>query len=163
MRRLVIGIGNAARGDDAAGRSAVRLLHGKVPQDVAVEEHDGEATALLAALADTSIAFLIDACASEAPAGSIHRFDVGAGETPRADSPVSSHGLGLAEALSLARALGQLPARCIVYAIEGQSFETGAGLSPSVTKAIGEVVRRVLIELAATPAVEGMAQCTKPR
>ena len=55
---------------------------------------------------------------------------------PRGALGMSTHGFGLAEALELARALGQLPRRCIVYAIEGASFETGAPLSPEVAAAV---------------------------
>ena len=49
--RLVVGIGNPDRGDDAVGRLVARALRGRVPADVRVVEQDGEATALLAELA----------------------------------------------------------------------------------------------------------------
>ena len=52
----------------------------------------------------------------------------------------STHGLGLAEAIELGRALGRLPARLVVYAIEGQGYATGAPLSPPVARAAEEVV-----------------------
>lgn len=157
MRRVVIGIGNPARGDDAAGRIAARQLRGTLPPDVAVVEIDGEATALLAALDGAAAAFLIDACMSGAPAGTIHRFDLAEGRLPPTACPISSHGLGFAEALELARALGGLPDRCILYAIEGQSFEPGAGLSRPVMRAVGAVVTRLCAELSETK------ECTKPR
>jgi hydrogenase maturation protease len=157
MRRIVVGIGNPQRGDDAAGRAAAQLLSRTLPADVSVEESDGEATSLLAALDGVAAAFLIDACVSGASAGTIHRFDLADGRLPPAVSRVSSHGLGLAEALELARALGQLPARCIVYAIEGRSFEIGAELSRPASEAVGAVVRRLRAELS------GESICTKPR
>ena len=59
----------------------------------------------------------------------------------------STHAFGLAEAVELARALGRLPPRLIVYGIEGKSFEAGVGLSPEVGAAVQEVVERVLGEL----------------
>lgn len=157
-RRIVIGIGNPERGDDAAGRAVARQLYGTLPADVAVEELDGEATALLAAFAGVDTAFLIDACASGMPAGTIHCLDLREASLPQAAATMSSHGLGVAEAIELARALGQLPPRCIVYAIEGRRFDTGARLSPAVRKAVGDVARRLRAELAEIEE----AACTKP-
>jgi hydrogenase maturation protease len=159
MRRIVIGIGNPERGDDAAGRIVARRLRGALPQDIEIVEHDGEATGLLALLGGADAAFLIDACLSDASPGSIHCCDLAKGPLPPSASPVSSHGLGVAEALELARALGRLPRLCIVYAIEGQRFEVGASLSAAVTAAIAKVVRRLRTELAEA----GEATCTKPR
>jgi hydrogenase maturation protease len=142
-RRIVLGIGNPDRGDDAAGRRVAHLLRRMVPDDVEVAEHDGEATALLASFEGAAAAYLVDACASGAPTGTVHRFDIGAAPLPQSLFGLSTHGLGLAEAIELARALGQLPARCIVYAIEGESFELGSALSLPVSAAIAEVVQRL--------------------
>lgn len=163
LRRIVLGIGNPDRGDDAAGRRVARLLRRMLPDDVEVAEQDGEATALLARLDGAAAAYLVDACASGAPAGTVRRFDAGAAPLPQAAFGVSTHGFGLAEAVELARSLGQLPKRCIVYAIEGQSFELGAPLSPPVSAVIADVVRRVEAEIASTPESEGVSRCTKPR
>lgn len=145
--RVVLGIGNPERGDDAAGRQVARLLRWRLPEDVEVAEHDGEATALLARLDGAAAAFLIDACTSGAPAGTVRRFDVSAGPLPQAAFGLSTHGFGLAEAVDLARALGQLPPRCVVYAIEGASFAEGAPLSPAVAAAVADVARRLGAEI----------------
>ncbi len=146
-RRIVIGIGNPDRGDDAAGREVARLLRGKLPDDVEVAEHNGEATALLARLDGVAAAFLVDACISGAPTGTVRRFDLAATSLPPAAFAMSSHGLGLADAMALARTLGQLPRRCIVYAIEGECFAIGAPLSPPVSAAANHVARLVGAEI----------------
>jgi hydrogenase maturation protease len=147
-RRLVIGIGNPDRGDDGAGRAVARLLRRRMlAGDVAVTEMDGEAAALLASFDGVTAAFLVDACASGAPAGTVRRFDVAASALPQGAFTLSTHGFGLGEAVELARALGQLPPRCIVYAIEGRSFSVGAGLSPPVAAAVAEVARRLAAEI----------------
>jgi hydrogenase maturation protease len=148
MRRIVIGLGNPDRGDDAAGRAVARQLRLVLPPEVAVAESDGEATDLLALLDGADAACLIDACTSGAPAGAIRRFDLAAGRLPSAACPVSSHGLGLGDALELARALGRLPPRCLVYAIEAGHFDAGAAMSPAVAQAIGEVARLVRAAIA---------------
>jgi len=147
-RRIVLGIGNPERGDDAAGRAVVRLLRGTLPHDVELVEQDGEATALVAHLEGAAAAFVVDACASGASPGTVQRFDVRNSALPHAAFGLSTHGFGLAEAIELARALGQLPPRCVVYAIEGISFEAGAPLSPAVAAAVAAVAARLRTEVA---------------
>ena len=152
---IVIGIGNPDRGDDAAGRAVAQRLHGTVPPEVEIVEHDGEATSLMARLEGAAVAFLIDACASAAPAGTVRRFDVSAVPLPHGAFSLSTHGLGLGEAIELARALGQLPSRCIVYAIEAGSFEAGDPLSPPVAVAISDVGEQVRAEISDADAPGG--------
>ena len=146
-RVLVLGVGNPGRGDDGAGRAVAQALRGALPRAIEVAEADGEATDILARLDGASAAFLIDACASGAPAGTVHRFDVSDAPLPQGAFGVSTHGFGLHEAIELARALGQLPSHCVVYAIEGASFETGAPQSPSVAGAVVEVASRLSAEI----------------
>jgi hydrogenase maturation protease len=159
---IVIGIGNPDRGDDAAGPAVARSLRdgvtaapnldcglaGPAPAiRLAIIEHHGEAAALIREMTAAERLFLIDACVSGAPPGTIHRFDVSCAPMPALASCYSTHGFGLAAAVELARALGRLPCLCVVYAIEGTSFATGAPLSPPVAKAAAEVVRRLSAEI----------------
>ncbi len=148
-RMIVIGIGNPDRGDDAVGREVARKLRAvALPDGLEIAETEGETTALIALLEKADSAVLIDACLSSRPPGTIDRFDVRAAPLPQTASSVSTHGLGLREALELARILGQLPARCVVYAIEARSLEAGERLSPEVAAAADEAVQRILGELA---------------
>jgi hydrogenase maturation protease len=147
-RRIVIGIGNRDRGDDAAGCSVVKLLRDTLPPDIELAEHDGDVSALISRLDGVAAAFLVDACTSGTPPGTVHRFNVAAAPLPQATFGLSTHGLGLAAAVELARAIGGLPPQCIVYAIEGSSFEMGAPLSPAVAAAAKDVAVRLRAELA---------------
>lgn len=149
-RCLVICIGNPDRGDDALGPAVAHRLRGAMPAEVDVIELDGEATALLAALDGASTAYLVDACAGGATAGTVHRFDVADAPLPEAMFDLSTHGLGLGAAIELARALGQLPPRCTVFAVEGDDFRIGSPLSPPVAAAVDDVCRRLRAEIAAT-------------
>jgi len=129
----VIGVGNAARGDDAAGLLAARRLGGI--------ELEGDPSALLELLHGVPSAVVIDAVRSGAPPGTIHRFDATEEPLPASvRSSSSTHAVGVAEAIELARTLGRLPAHVIVYGIEGAQFEAGARLSDPVVTAIDEVV-----------------------
>lgn len=145
--RLVVGIGNPDRGDDAVGRMVARTLRPRVSVDVRVVELDGEATALLAELQSAQCAWLVDAAQSGAPPGTIHRIDCAAEDFALPEGGVSSHGFGVIEAIALARALDVLPRQCIVYAVETADFTAGAALSPEVAQAVGEVVLRIAAEL----------------
>lgn len=140
---IVIGIGNPDRGDDAAGRLVAQLLSQRLPPAIPVVGLDGEVTSLLSHLESASAAWLIDACQSGAPTGTIKRFDAGETPLPQDLRDLSSHVLGLREAIELARALGRLPPRCIIYAIEAASFEHGAPVLPAVAGAIEDVADRI--------------------
>ena len=143
----MIGIGNRERGDDAAGPIVLEQLRGRLPAHVELIEERGEATAVAAAMEGAAVAYLIDACASGAPPGTLHRFEAALAPWPRALRSCSTHGLGLPEALELARALGTLPDRCVVYAIEGVSYELGSPPSAPVLAQIAALVPRVIAEL----------------
>ena len=58
----------------------------------------------------------------------------------RLPRPASTHLIGLADALELARALGRLPPRVVVYGIEGHRFGVGDPVSPAVAAAVDRVV-----------------------
>jgi len=154
-RCLVIGIGNPDRGDDAVGRQVARSLAGAFSSQVEIMEHDGEATALLACMEGATAAYLIDACVSGKPAGTVRRFDVVTAPLPQDAFNLSTHGFGLAEAIELARALDQLPPRCVVYAVEAGSVVTGAPLSPAVAAAVDAVSAQVRAEIVGADAPEG--------
>ncbi len=146
-RVRVVGLGNALRGDDAVGLAVARRLRELLP-DADVIEGSGEPAALLDALGDGAREVaIVDAVSSGAAPGVVHRFDASRSALPLAAS-ATTHGLGLAEAIELGRALGRLPARLVVYGIEGQGYETGAPLSPAVARAAEEVAAelRQLVE-----------------
>jgi hydrogenase maturation protease len=145
--RVVIGIGNPDRGDDAVGHEVVRLLRGRVPADVVLATETGEATALLRRLDGAGSVFLVDAARSGGAPGAVRRFDARARSLPSGLGAMSSHGFGLAQAIELARALGCLPRTCVVYAVEGAGFDAGASLTPEVARAASEVAGRLLVEL----------------
>jgi hydrogenase maturation protease len=133
---LVIGLGNPHRGDDGVGRLVARLLRDRAATGMIVEEQDGSAVDLLDRLRDADRVILIDAAVTGAPAGTIHAIDCNADAAAiPARGAASSHGLGVAEALALARLLHGLPRSCLLYAIEGLTFDPGGPMSPAVAAA----------------------------
>jgi hydrogenase maturation protease len=155
-RVLVIGVGNPDRGDDGVGRAVAKLVEAMSLPGVAVAHMNGEIAALIERMADESIVYLIDACQSGALPGKVRRIDAVRETLPPESLAASTHGLGLAQAVELARTLGQLPQTCILYAIEGAQFEVGAALSPVVERVCAEVAGRLRDELAAIPMAKGM-------
>jgi hydrogenase maturation protease len=146
-RTVVLGIGNIERGDDGAGCQVARLLRHMLGGRAEVIEQDGEATVILARIEGRDTAYLVDACVSGAPGGTVHRIDVKQEPLPQAYSDVSTHGFGLAAAIELGRALGQLPRRTIVFAIEGERFDPGAPLTEPVATATVIVADRIRSEI----------------
>ena len=146
-RRIVIGIGNPDRGDDGIGPLIVEKLRGRLPDDVKTVVHSGEATSLLGHIDGASVAILIDASSSAAPAGTVRRIDANSEGLPDLEFGLSSHGFGLASAIELGRVLGQLPPRCIVFAVEARGVDAGAGMSEEVTSATDAVVEAIRDEV----------------
>jgi hydrogenase maturation protease len=142
----VIGIGNAWQGDDAAGLAAARLLRERAPDGVIVLELEGEPVSLVEALEGADEVFLVDAVRSGYEPGTVHRIDATSEPVPATLSAASTHTLGVGEAIELARALGRLPRRVVLYGIEAGSLAAGEELTPAVAQAVGEVAERVLAE-----------------
>jgi hydrogenase maturation protease len=117
------------------------------PAGVEVVEHEGEPIELIEACEGASEVWIVDAVCSGAPAGTLHRFDAGDGALPAAMFGLSTHRLGLADALELSRTLGRLPSRVIVYGIEGMQFATGSPLSPAVALAAEQLADTLVAEL----------------
>ena len=143
----LIGIGNRLRRDDAAGLEVVRRLRLAHPPGVRLIEEEGDPASLIEAWSSVDEALVIDGISSGSAPGRLHRFDVTDAPLPAEIFNRSTHSLGLPEAIELARELDRLPTRLIVYAIEGESFETGEGLSDPVQKTVEKLVLDLYHEL----------------
>jgi hydrogenase maturation protease len=159
---LIIGIGNEYRGDDAVGLIVARRLKDRLADSVTVIEQSGDGAALIEAWRDAQTVIVIDATVSGAAPGTIRRFDANAQPIPTASFRCSTHAFSLAEAIELARALGQLPPRLVVYGIEGKNFAAGVGLSAEVEEAVGEAARQALSELQPDALIRGARQIPAP-
>jgi hydrogenase maturation protease len=149
-RSLVIGVGNAWAGDDAAGLLVARLVRERAPAGVTVIEHEGEPIALLDAWDGASVAIVVDATFGGGEPGAVRMFEATHEALPVSFTGTSTHSFGLGQAIELARALGRLPERLVVVGIEGERFEAGAEPRPAVTKALRKAVARVLTLLVPT-------------
>ena len=142
-RKLIVGVGNPLRGDDGAGHAVIQHLRDLQPANVDLVTLSGEATGLIEAWTDADWVAVIDASRSDAAPATIQCFDTAAGDLPATLERRSTHGFGLAEAVALARNVGRLPARLLVYTIEGTNFEPGAALSAPVADAASALAREL--------------------
>ena len=130
---LVIGVGNADCGDDAVGSKLIDELDRCVTGTVDTIRSSGEPSQLIELFDGRSAVFLVDAVEVIKTPGRIHRFDVSDRALPAEFiQPYSTHGMGVHQAIELARAIDSLPPMSVVYAIEGVRFEPGATLTPEV-------------------------------
>ena len=143
-RAVLIGVGNPDRGDDGAGRVVVQRLAARNDCAFELRECTGEATSLMSAWTGFDDVVLVDACRGAGPPGSVHRIDADDVDRVARLQHASTHSLGVAAAIGLARALGTLPSRLVIYAIEARHSREGEGLSPAVDRAVDQVVALVM-------------------
>ncbi len=88
---------------------------------------------------------LVDTMRSGAPPATILRPDASHTPLPARQRPgrSSTHAAGLAETIELARALGSLAARVIVYAVEGLRYDPGARLSDELAAIMPTLIERL--------------------
>jgi hydrogenase maturation protease len=145
---LILGVGNAFRGDDVAGLLAVRRLRDRLPASIRLTERHGDLVGILDDWVGHDTVILIDAMQSGAPVGTVLRVDARTERLPTDAFRSSTRAFGVAEAFALGRLLRVLPRRLVVYGIEGDDFTMGASVSEAVERAVDEVVGRVREEAA---------------
>jgi hydrogenase maturation protease len=143
----LIGVGNRFRGDDAAGLEVAARLRAARPPGCRILEEEGEPASLIEGFELVKEALVVDAVSSGAEPGTLHRFDCTHEPLPTELFRASTHALGVADAVELARELGRLPDRLAVYGIEGANFEAGEGLSPPVAATVDTLVGELCSEL----------------
>ncbi|MBZ0135423.1 MAG: hydrogenase maturation protease [Planctomycetes bacterium] len=151
MTIRVVGIGNSDRGDDAVGLLVVEALRADPPTGVELLTSRGDMLALLDQIDGADLVVLVDAVVSGAAAGTILRIDATDGAVKQQLSQfTSTHAFNLAEGIELARSLGRMPGRLVVYGIEGVEFGMGQPPGTAVRDAIDEVGNRIREECKCT-------------
>ena len=151
MRTVVVGVGNAYRGDDAVGLEVAERVRLRAA-DVEVVVCEQEPLRLLDAWAGAELVLLVDAVSSGAEPGTVHRLDATGAPVPASVFRGSTHAFGVAEDVELGRALGRLPERLLDFGVEGAEFRSGHGLTPAVAAAVEPLVEELLEEAGCTSA-----------
>ena len=140
---VIIGVGNAHRGDDAVGLIIARHLREIIGNEALVHELTGDGSTLLDLWIGAAAVILVDAMRSGAAPGTVHRIDASTNPIPTTHCYSSTHVFSTTDAIELGRTLQQLPPQVIIYGVEGKDFAPGAELSPEVRKVISEVTEQV--------------------
>jgi hydrogenase maturation protease len=144
-RVRIIGIGSPF-GDDRLGWVAAERLRDSPAVQAAAERIDisvldGPGNELIAQWKGADTVVVIDAVRSGAMPGTVHCLD--AAEIGDDVRLISSHGFGLASALALGRALGELPNRTYVCGIELDPAHSAENLSPAIRAALPQLLHQV--------------------
>jgi hydrogenase maturation protease len=154
-------MGNARRGDDAAGLLVAEAVARRAPGGVTVIGHEGDGAELMGLWEGFDRVIVVDAMRSGSSPGSVRCIQAHA-ETVAPDTfHYSSHAFGLAEGIETARAIGALPGTLLVYGIEGTDFGMGSDCTRPVVAVIPSLADRILGEAAALLSNRGeVAPCT---
>jgi hydrogenase maturation protease len=145
VTRLVIGLGNPDRGDDAVGVDVAHRVRALAPDDVEVVVTDDPAS-LLDLWAGADDVVVVDAVVSHREPGAVVRVDVTSTGLPgHGWASAGSHALGLGAAVELSRALGSLPRSLVLVGVEAGATAPGHGLSPAVSAAVDTAARAALV------------------
>jgi hydrogenase maturation protease len=141
---IVIGVGNPYRRDDGLGPHVIERLRGLGVPDAMLAVSPGETTELLDLWDGTDLAVVVDAIRSQpCHPGRTHRLTV---FDPPGERSRAAHGLDLGEAVELARVLGRLPARLVLFAVEVDDTGYGVGLSLPVAEAAERIAEQIAAE-----------------
>lgn len=147
MTVRILGIGSPS-GDDQAGWLTVDALLAESVHtggEVIIDKLDRPGAQLISLLGDAAWVILIDAMQSDDAVGRIRHF--GVEDWPAYHHGLSSHGLGVLDALALARELGSLPARLDLYGIEIGSANPGESPGSEIHAAARQLAGRIAAEL----------------
>jgi hydrogenase maturation protease len=139
-------MGQTCAGDDGVGFAVLEALRrGGVPEGVELVGV-AEATALIPLLDAAVPALLVDAAVGAGEAGEVLSLPATALETRR-PRLLSSHGVGVAEAVALARALSPEAGAAEVWVVAvciDRPGELRHGLSPAIARAVPRAVAAAL-------------------
>lgn len=144
MNARVIGLGQAAAGDDGVGFAVLDWLRRRGPRPGVELMAAREAGALVALLATERRVIIVDAVVGGGAPGAVHTL--GLDELARVGlTPISSHGVGVAEVVALVALLGAAPPSVQMVAVSiARPARPVFGLSPAVAAAVPRAAARVL-------------------
>ncbi len=132
MPLVILCFGNPDRGDDAAGALVARELNLTLAEPAAILDLDPEAHVIL-----------VDTVVTGSAPGTIHEWDGLTRPLARETFRCSTHAMGVAEAIELARVLGRLPGRLTIFGIEGAQFGVGSAPQEAVCVAARKLARHL--------------------
>ena len=121
-RAVVAGVGSPAPGDRIGWAVLDRVAARPEAGAAVLHRLDRPASALVTVLAGAERGVVVDAAVADEPPGTVLRLS--GTDALGVNRPLSSHGFGVAEALALGQALGDLPERLVVIGVVVADAET---------------------------------------
>ncbi|MCX7854479.1 MAG: hydrogenase maturation protease [Anaerolineae bacterium] len=144
-RTLILGLGNPLRGDDGIGpRVVAELLRRGLPDGVEAVDGGTSGLDLLHLLEGWERVIIVDAAELGREPGEFLRFTPEDARLVGSLVSLSSHTAGLADALALARALGQKLPDIVIYGVQPERMDWEEGLSPAVEVALPDLIEEIL-------------------
>ncbi|KTD14105.1 hydrogenase maturation protease [Legionella israelensis] len=143
----VLGIGSPF-GDDQVGWHVVNLLKQQIGPDsgqLLITACDRPGTRILELMRSADKVFLIDAVMTGAPAGTLHYLKNE--EIISFTNGLSTHGIGIIDAIEIGKALNELPKQIILYGIEIENVSKDFKLSKTLRRSIEETVDGLVKEI----------------
>jgi hydrogenase maturation protease len=145
---VVLGLGNALRGDDGVGPAVIEWLEQQgLPGGVEAIDGGTAGLDIVSTLIERERAIIVDAANVGRAPGEWVRFTPDVTPLKDKDTTLSLHAAGLTEALALGAALKALPPTIIIYGVQPQSLDWSAQLSAEVQAAVPEVGQAILAEV----------------
>ena len=145
LNTLIVGYGNALRGDDGAGPLAAELLRDRIHRpDIEILSQHQLLPELMEPISRASRVIFIDASVS-GRAGKVHRIPL---RPAPACARVTHHATPEALLAGAQSLYGHTP-EATLYVIPGRNFQVGQELTPSVRRAVNELVATLEKQLAA--------------
>jgi hydrogenase maturation protease len=149
-RTLVIGVGNADRGDDGIGLAVLRKLRALDSGVLDYAESAGDPAELMELWQGRTQVEIVDACMTPGRApGDWLTIDAAAGDVSSIHLPTSTHAFGLREALELGKILGNMPPSVRLWLICAGDFSPLQPTQPAV-RAAGDEVAAAMQKLLTT-------------
>ncbi len=141
-RVRVIALGNPMASDDGAAMEAARRIPARLGVEIVLAGRPGPG--LLDLLDPEVPTVLMDVVRMGATTGAIIELPIAEVATASIDGkPLSSHGLGVPQAMAMAAALGRSLPRGIFLGLGAREFDPGTELSRDVEVALDDLVTAV--------------------
>ncbi|MCL4239221.1 MAG: hydrogenase maturation protease [Anaerolineae bacterium] len=146
---LILGVGNPLKGDDGAGVLVVQRLLARpdLPPGVTVLDGGTAGLGLIPLIENYRRVVLVDAALMGETPGTVRRFAWREARVAGHERPLSLHQSDLADALTLAEALGSLPPEVIVFGVQPQHTDWEQPLSEAVARALPDLIEALLSEV----------------
>jgi len=147
----VIGIGSPF-GDDRVGLLLIdalcqaEKLQPYLDSELELLAIDRPGAGLLSLFEGAENVIIIDAVVSGADLGQLHRWSDSVA-IENCDPFLSSHGFGLAQALTLGQQLGLLPEQLLILGVEIESHESDAGFSAALKQQLPGLTDQLIDEV----------------